>query len=511
MPKHFPKKVGAIPQQPVGSSVTESTELNKKTISANNRELFLYMKEQNKGAHLKSKTEEQLATLLQEAFLKMCNHTDELSETDAHELKELFTKFSRRIKSAFRNFPCRKALMKHLDGFFSKRTIFQFNEGKKIDIKEDNFETVPECLCKNGRENGPFYTHLGHAKTLYDVKANIVNRFNAGSKDKNDIIEVDNIRIVKAFHRKDMQLNSMNCPEVQTLITPGNEKILVVVKQRPGHYCQYTYIVLQIIIYNVIDKEFGQEFFSFTSDCLGKYGVHKERGKTEKSGHKDCPAQGDPTSGGGSFTFFCTKTPLQNKCKWFNSWATSIRNVKLMQTRQNRNIEDTLEQMIVKLAQNTIDSVEKAVPKAFHNMNIFSDVGNMCRIPTGPKRPYAGCTAVLDYCAHTHRDSNNMASGCTVLVSLVRPNAQPQYHVLPNYYAEAADNVEVRDCRGGLGMALPNRSILLEAAKRENHASTHLQNPSRSNPNRLGVVFFQHRGLTEPYHQSQKVEQEQGN
>lgn len=97
-----------------------------------------------------------------------------------------------------------------------------------------------------------------------------------------------------------------------------------------------------------------------------------------------------------------------------------------------------------------------AVPDAFSNMTAMSEIASDCRI--GPKddptklksNAFSGVTAVADFCAHSHRDSNNMDGGLTMVVTLLKPEnrafgsvpSDEQLHVLPHYMPDHTDEFD---------------------------------------------------------------------
>ena len=64
------------------------------------------------------------------------------------------------------------------------------------------------------------------------------------------------------------------------------------------------------------------------------------------------------------------------------------------------------------------------VPDAFDNMTATDDLAQECRIGQKDKKgnAFSGVTAVTDFCAHSHRDNNNMDGGLTMVIIICLTN-----------------------------------------------------------------------------------------
>ena len=186
----------------------------------------------------------------------------------------------------------------------------------------------------------------------------------------------------------------------------------------------------------------------------------------ESNSKKTCACQGlDNNYAGSSFTFGCSWSMYLDGCKYGKSVTGNIRKYKLSnkenfcQTskeeldKKENNLESTFDIMTDQVG----SLFKQIVPNAFDNMTCRGGQAGACRIgdaeKPGNELPFSGVTTVSDFCAHSHRDVNNMDGGLTAVVTLLRPENRilgvkpedEQFHVLPHYAPDFTDEFDSFD------------------------------------------------------------------
>ena len=77
--------------------------------------------------------------------------------------------------------------------------------------------------------------------------------------------------------------------------------------------------------------------------------------------------------------------------------------------------EPGLEDHFHNLADEITPLYERLVPHAYQNMTAYEEVASACRVGRNPGKPFSGITAVMDFCAHAHKDKHNMHAGLTAV------------------------------------------------------------------------------------------------
>ena len=227
-------------------------------------------------------------------------------------------------------------------------------------------------------------------------------------------------------------------------------------KGRPGHECQFTWVVVSIIQWAAVPRDLADSAYSRISQTVARDASQTERGAMQNP-TKTCACQG---SEGASYTFGCSwNMYLGGLCKYGKS-SGRARKFKLNKKGSSPGPEEIqLEEICSQLTDCVTSVFQRVAPACFDNMTVFSDVAKECRIGSSSTgQPFSGVTVVSDFCAHQHKDINNMTGGSTVVLTLTKPENRDnqkvddeQLHVLPQYEPDATcEELLLKQETGGL-------------------------------------------------------------
>ena len=304
------------------------------------------------------------------------------------------------------------------------------DQKKDLMMKADAMQEIrPFCDCvpPGSSENGPYYIHLGHDKTREGLRKKF---------EKSLGVYGEELRVIPIRFTGKEGRTSENCPIAKWILRRPRllEKYLVVVKERFKHTCDFTWVVIAIISWDGIPRELADRAYNDIATKISQFGTETAR-QCSANKKKTCACQGfEMNNNGASYTFGCSWTMYHNICKFCRS--SDVHKFKLT--------DETAEGDIAHLCEELIDYVvpayAKVAPESFKNMALFENIATACRIGAGGNQIFSGLTCVCDFCAHAHKDTNNMLGGATAVVTLLREEDRDadnvedeQFHVLPLY------------------------------------------------------------------------------
>ncbi|XP_049866307.1 DNA N6-methyl adenine demethylase-like isoform X2 [Pectinophora gossypiella] len=302
-------------------------------------------------------------------------------------------------------------------------------------LRNNSRTEVPDCNCfpadKNPPEPGSYYTHLGAASTLAELRKELEARTGLSGKE---------LRIEKVCYTGKEGKTAQGCPMAKWVIRRSNytEKVLVVVKFRNGHKCATSWIVVCLVAWEGIPQSEADLDYTLLSHKLNRYGLPTTR-RCATNENRTCACQGlDPETCGASYSFGCSWSMYYNGCKYARS--KTVRKFRLSVKTEESEIEERMHVLATLLSPLYMN----LAPKSFENQCQFEKEASDCRLGFKPGRPFSGVTACIDFCAHAHRDLHNMNNGCTAVVTLAKHRAlskptDEQLHVLPLYVLDSTD------------------------------------------------------------------------
>ena len=364
---------------------------------------------------------------------------------------------------------CRTPLEVLKDCLADPSWLDNITESQKVSLqrKAESLKDISppcDCLGPDHTDNGPYYVHLGHAESREKLRRKFEERLKVTGPA---------LRIVCVRFTGKEGKTVEDCPIAKWIVNRGGpeEKFVVVIKQRYKHFCDYSWVAVSILQWDGVGRDLADRAYSEFAFKTSQFGSETER-QCAANKKKTCACQGlDMNYNGASYTFGCSWTMYHNICKFCRS--NEVHKFKLTEESAEGDLASICEELT-----NTVSPAYKVMaPDSFNNMELFDSVAADCRVGAPGNRIFSGVTCVCDFCAHSHKDTNNMIGGATAVVTLLRPEDREvdqledqQFHVLPLYVPDSL-NEELETEASSTGLVTLDkftRTIAIRKTKKSN-------------------------------------------
>jgi hypothetical protein len=410
-------------------------------------------------------------------------------------------------------------------------------DAKAIEEKDILISKLSTCAykCIKHKEDfkkGSTYPQLGYGSSKEDLKNKIVKRVESLEIDRQQIF------FQEIEHVEEKNIKFQCKPDAEKIVFDASKYKLVVIYKK-NHFSQcrdHQFMVVCFIALDILDMKAAtslRKYFvnKILPKCKGqirecnsikrprkklqtedpkskdstKCKKSKETGKALKKTTEaesieeealSCKCQGEKEDEKGfSLTIGCTKDSKGGKCRFSHKYHPEqptkrypLNNYENWEEENKTKFIKTVKSLGIKMTK----VLEKFAPEAHKNMSKTKPT----RCNLAQESVFCAMTMVSDFTAHQHTDKNDVRDGATALLTLLKNDeGEGQYHCLPRYKIKGSTSKQI-----GVSFLLPHGSVLIEVAALEYHSSTPVPIPNGQDPQRLGLVFFSHKGLDKENH-----------